>query len=371
MSAKAKKKDRPVEADNNMARVVDHVAVDAKQADTVQGAQPLPNFGEMVDGLRDLSGVLQRGFEDIGDNFLNMRRDMSDSFAELKRENRLDVGVPPGQAWKPRQEHEISDISDNEIPCNSWRKDAPSAAGSVLELDTGPKDEFFERFNEACRRPSKYGDSFPEGLAAFINANFEAPIGELKMREYMDEWLRPEAIEWLQAPEVPGSVWRLLSGDVRSVDKTLQNVQSALSTAITGMGRCVQMGREEKFGDALDKMMSVIQIMCHIHRGLVSEERRRRLRKVLPPSYKGLVAAKDDTTPTAILGNISDNAKEISETARLSAQLSASRRGKTQGQFSGNRNSGNRSKPYDRGGSSSFRGPSRSFQARNPSYRRQ
>lgn len=188
-------------------------------------------------------------------------------------------------------------------------------------MDNGPKDKFFDRFNNACKRPSQFGEDFPEGLASFINANFVGPIGEQKLKEFSDKWLRPENVEWLQAPEVPNSVWRLLSGEVRSVDKAFQNVQSALSTAITGMGRCVQLGRQEKICDSMDKIMSVIQIMCQIHRGLVSEERRRRLRKVLPPSYKGLVAQRYDTTPTSVLGNVSDNVREISESAKLSAQL--------------------------------------------------
>lgn len=103
------------------------------------------------------------------------------------------------------------------------------------------------------------GPAFPEDLAAFVN--FENPVGEMKMKAIMEQWLRPEGGEWLQAPEVPNSVWTLLSGEVSSVDKAFQNVQAALATAITGMGRCVQLGREEKFRDAMDKMMVVIQVM--------------------------------------------------------------------------------------------------------------
>lgn len=154
----------------------------------------------------------------------------------------------------------------------------------MLDIDNGLKDEFFDRFNEACKRPNQFGENFPEGLAEFINANFACPIGELKLKALSDEWLRPENVEWLQTPEVPNSVWRLLSGEVRSVDKAFQNAQAILSTAIIGMGRCVQLNREEKIGDSLDKMMSVIQVLCQAHKGLISEERRRRLRKVLPPS---------------------------------------------------------------------------------------
>lgn len=120
-----------------------HVAAEGKVVESMTVEQPAVNFGVMLVGLRDLSGMLQRGFEDIGDNFMAMRRYMSDSFAEMKRDNRQDsCGVTPGQPWRPRPEHELSDLSDNDFLCNLRRKDAPSAAGSVLDLDTWPKDEF-------------------------------------------------------------------------------------------------------------------------------------------------------------------------------------------------------------------------------------
>lgn len=34
----------------------------------------------------------------------------------------------------------------------------------------------------------------------------------------------------------------------------------------------VQLGREEQFGDSLDCNMEIIQLLCHLHKGIISEE---------------------------------------------------------------------------------------------------
>lgn len=104
-------------------------------------------------------------------------------------------------------------------------------------------------------------------------------------------------------------------------------------------------GHEERFGDCLDRSMEAIQVLCQLHKAMISEERRRRLPKVLLPSYKGLVSAKYDPTPSSILGNVSDKVCELSETASLSAQLAVSRRCRPNSASA--RGSGFRSRPYD------------------------
>lgn len=268
--------------------------------------------------------------------------------------------IPPGQgAQALHLEHEPSDEEFG----------APSVTGSATALEL-PKDEFFDKYNDACKEPSSTGPRFPPGLASFINGNFENPIGELKLKEVMSKWLGPEGVDWLQAPEVPNSVWRLLSGDVRGTDIYFQQIQAVVSTAITGLGRSVQLEREEQYGDSMDCNMEVIQVLCHLHKAMISEERCRRLRKVLPLSYKGLVAQKYDPTQSSILGNVADNAKELSETARLSAQITASRWGGHN--FSSSRGAGFRSRPYDRRSSTQVRSSDgRSFQNRSSSYKRQ
>lgn len=94
----------------------------------------------------------------------------------------------------------------------------------------------------------------------------------MKAKELMAKWIRPEGVDWLQAPEVPSSVWRLLSGEIQGIDNYFQSIQSLLAAGITGLGRAVQLGREEEFGDSLDCNMEIIQLLCYLHKGMISEE---------------------------------------------------------------------------------------------------
>lgn len=88
--ARTKKRDRNIEAPDPV--MVDHVVVEEWVLEPVVQPQLVPNYGaEMLEGICALSGLLQRGFEDMGDNFNVMRHDLSVSFAELSREGRQEL----------------------------------------------------------------------------------------------------------------------------------------------------------------------------------------------------------------------------------------------------------------------------------------
>lgn len=194
MAARARKKERAAELEQQAPELAAHVAMEDREL--VPPVLDLaPNYGaEMLEGIRALSGVLQRGFEDIGDNFNVMRHDMSTSFAELRQGPREDPDlIPPGQGAPGRRpEHEISDNSDI-----CALEGTPSLAGSVTNPENLPKDEFFKRYNDACKKPLSVGPAFPTVLTSFMNGNFENLVGDMKAKELMAKWLRPEGVDWL------------------------------------------------------------------------------------------------------------------------------------------------------------------------------
>lgn len=163
------------DGDLNMACATEHVAAEAKVNEPFALEQQNVNFGaEMLEGIRNLSGVLQRSFEDIGDNFKVMWHDMSTSFAEMRCDNQA-AGIVFHPVW----------VGHIYFCLRQWVKIRfPRGAGSVLDVGSGPKDEFFDKYNQACKRQEMNGPAFPEDLAAFVN--FENPVGEMKMKAIME-----------------------------------------------------------------------------------------------------------------------------------------------------------------------------------------
>ena len=118
----------------------------------------------------------------------------------------------------------------------------PSTSGARAP-DHPVKSIFAARAQEKVQA-TDFGEQVDPNLADIVNNHFECPILSELFAKFREELKRPENCEWLQAPEIPESIWRHLPSEYKAFDKTLKHIQDLL--CVVGSGIAIAM---EKVGN--------------------------------------------------------------------------------------------------------------------------
>ena len=94
---------------------------------------------------------------------------------------------------------------------------------------------------------------------------------------------------------------------------------------VTAMGRALEAFNDDRMEEGMDLIMDNIDFGVYVHKKVITEKRRERIKFKLPEDFKALAGKRFEPNESSILGDIANNVKQINETTRLSAQMDKTR----------------------------------------------
>ena len=231
----------------------------------------------------------------------------------------------------------------------------PSTSGA-RDPDHPVKSIFAARAQEKVQA-TDLGEQVDPNLADIVNDQYECPISSELFAKFSEELKRPENCEWLQAPEIPESIWRRLPPEYKAFDKMLKHIQDLLCVVGSGIAIAMEkVGNDDTTG-GVDVLIQASACLGRIIRSVINSKRKERLKHKLPEDFKTLAAGP--SAPTTWLGDVSEKLKKINETERVTLQMDKIWRARNQDR---GRNSYIYRKNFSRAGRGAYRsrkGPDR------------
>ena len=224
----------------------------------------------------------------------------------------------------------------------------PSTSGA-RGPDHPVKSIFAARAQEKVQA-TDLGEQVDSNLADIVNDHYECPISSELFAKFREELKRPENCEWLQAPEIPESIWRRLPAEYKAFDKTLKHIQDLLCVVGSGIAIAMEkVGNDDTTG-GVDVLIQASACLGRITRTVINSKRKEKLKHKLPEDFKTLAAGP--SAPTALLGDVSEKLKKINETERVTLQMDKIWGGRSQDR---GRNSYNYRRNFNRAGRGAYR----------------
>lgn len=201
-----------------------------------------------------------------------------------------------------------------------------------------------------------------QGLAEIFNTLVKSKMSEGKLKEKIEQYVRPENVKDLRVPKVNPLVWSQLSSSMRSQDSKSQISQGVLQASTIASMKAANLVMEKYSNDQeLLKLVTDSVAMALQYNHDVNQSRRMALKKELHKDYASLcnVSPAEEGNSEFLFGDIAKATKDIAEANKLTKKVKPSNHGSMRGNHSGQRRfsgaKGNRRfQPYSRNKSGSF-----------------
>lgn len=232
--------------------------------------------------LRNVCGILNKGFTNLGADMKNLRssldtqmnslsESMNNNFQELCAfEDDVDAWLDvdgseaeprPPAPFQFRLDQELSD-EEEEGNISGGGGDGANLArdlGIIHVITCEPETEnFFARFNRSLRVPTNVGEDLDENLAALVNHIFQHPLNTEDFVKLKEGALRPGNCNQLQVPPVPVAIWVKVSGELKGRDMATQKLHGDFLCFLFKVLRC------------LNKFHSLVEVCPQIQRHFLS-----------------------------------------------------------------------------------------------------
>lgn len=347
-----------------------------------------------------LGNILSNGFSSLRQEFSGLKCNLSEGFSSIN--GNLETGFEAlyygdeaeedkcGEVAFPLESQTTSclgmtSVAVDPIPEAEDDNDV-TGCGPALTCAVGSEERnavsLFAKLAGEISIPSETSADVGADLARLVNEFCSRPLSLDEFNELKKKYKRPGNCPQLQVPFVPEVIWSHLDGAFRGRDKAWQSVQEdfvsitsahiivmqmlddalvtwdeVMKTFITAFPVAVLDSIKELTGSvskAILTMMDAAKMAGYLHRTGITERRREALKPKLPGDFKHLAGTNFGPTETSLFGNIVDNVKVISETAKLSSQMDAATKKPTPGNSSGFNRNGARFAPYGRGRGQGF-----------------
>lgn len=325
----------------------------------------------LSEGFSSINGNLETGFEALYYGGEEDFEDFGEADSQIGQTTSLMV-TPPSLGTAP-------DVSgcDDVILCDAASSCAVGPPAAITEEGAL---SLFAKLAGEITTPSETSEDVGADLARLINEFCTRPLSLEEFNELKKKYKRPANCPQLQVPFVPKVIWSRLDAAFRGRDKAWQTVQEDFMSITSAHVKVMQMlddalvtwdttmrcfitafpvavldSLKEVSGSiskAILIMMDTAKMAGFLHRTGITERRREALRPKLPGDFKRLAGNNFAPTETSLFGDIVDNVKVISDTAKLSSQMDAAVK-KPNSQPAFNRG-GARYTPYGRGRGQGF-----------------
>ena len=187
-----------------------------------------------------------------------------------------------------------------------------------------PDADLFTALSEELGNDGKLGDEVPESLAKLTNKLLRTKLETSDK----DKYLRPQNIEFLEAPQINKPVWSNISHNARTNDCTLQAIQrDFLKSAIPTLSVMQKLNDSKEDPSSLDikdlirTLSDSLAFLGSANTGMI-KARRSFLKKELPPNMHLLCNESVEFSGSNLFGDsLSSDIKEVSELNKVSSQL--------------------------------------------------
>lgn len=280
-----------------------------------------------------------------------------------------------------------SDVTNDTVEDNDVILCSPALSCAVEPSAQDGAISLFAKLASEITIPSETSEDVGADLARLVNEFCSRPLSLEQFNELRKKYKRPANCPQLQVPFVPEVIWSRLDGVFRGRDKAWQTVREDFMAITAAHVKVMQMlddalvtwnttmqcfltaflvavldSLKEVSGsisNAILVMMDAIKMAGFLHRTGITERRREALSPKLLGDFKHLAGNNFSPTETSLFGDIVDNVKVISDTAKLSSQMEAATK-KTSSTPNNNFNRGGAwFTPYGRGRGQGFFGSRR------------
>lgn len=176
------------------------------------------------------------------------------------------------------------------------------------------------------------GPAVADCIAELLKVFLKEPNAEAVLK-LLENYPRPENVEWLQAPTLGPQVAASIPKKSNSYDKRLKQTQSCLGGGIAAMVGVLQdiMNRGKNDASLLPlarKVMDALTLTGYVHFD-INAIRKGAIRQVVNPQYAGVFTKRTTPTPESLLGenSVPDQLKEYEEIGKVRAKLQKPKRG--------------------------------------------
>lgn len=337
------------------------------------GGQGKTPGDEAASLLKNVCGILNRGFSELGGGLRDLRHSVDNQFSSLSDNLETNFNELWSAGYDGGASGPIDDLEDEDKPPifgtsihantsssnRSHQQEHLLSENSDSDTEEGNKSKdnnaqanlsFFAKLAESIKVPSDVSEDLDGELAALINLLFDKPPSLEEFLKIKEKIKRPGNCESLQVPPVPEAIWRKIPKDSKSKDVQWQKMHADfLAFAIS-----VLRGLDDLYKllpvcpDArpvVEHITEAFKIAGFIHRVGFVEHRRDALKPDLPGEYKRLAGANFPPCPSSLFGeDLVENVKQISEVSKLSDKISSAGKVKTS-----TPQQANRYHPYARG----------------------
>ena len=321
---KKKEKDKKKDSekfDSNIDKDATDSSAGSSSGKSSSNSREKPESSKMADaGLETMCRVLKDGFDSVSNTITNKLDNVSNNFTK---------GLDNLQSNLDKRMTDLSKINDYD----EFDRDSSSGAGWNKNQDGVHDLSEEESVASACSKGSffkslnkippveRVGEEVNQDLAEGFDRFLRQPISEQEFKELKDKYIRPKNVEWVRTPEIPFNIWRRLGGEYKAKEKLLYHVQEQLCPVMNSLVYAL-----DKLGDGdLDGGLAILSDTAsafgYVFRNDLTDKRRTMLKAKLPDDFKILATEKCNPTPTNLLGDISENAKKVSETEKITSQM--------------------------------------------------
>lgn len=248
----ATENDRREEAKRIAAEVARQAAAAAVAGQDGGPAKTQPDV--TADLLRNVCGILNKGFNSLGSDLKNLKGSMDEQFVSLADNieynfeewygdgecpedfmNGLTDGDPEMVRRAGRQHHSISDEETESEPESRRLKGASNLEGSAVSENLS----LFARIAKEIKVPNDVGRDLDGDLANLINVLFENPPPLEEFVKMKESVRRPGNCDQLQVAPVPEAIWRKVSAELKGKDKVWQRLHGDFLLFVIKMLNCL------------------------------------------------------------------------------------------------------------------------------------
>ena len=279
---------------------------------------------ESSSDMVQLGKILQSGFKTVTDTISskldNVGKNFSDGLDNLQQklnDKLVELSTLPDEESQLGEGRSLPDEGDEWEGASENSKGERQSTHAMSDTNSEKGESFFKKKNTTTV-PDKVGEDVDPDLAEIANRAFQKPMTSEKFKDdFKTKYRRPNNVDWLRAPDIPFNIYRRLSSEFKDKDKALLHVQEMLVPVGNSLVTAMNKLDKGDFQEGMETLSDTLQGFGYVFSTGITEKRRSNIKSKLPDDYKVLVSDKCPPTPSSILGNISENSKQVSEGAKI------------------------------------------------------
>lgn len=202
-----------------------------------------------------------------------------------------------------------------------------------LALATGTRSSTLSEMARKYQRIEVCSHELDEGLAESINSIFREGLSEESLQSISKDISRPGNCPALCTVRVNDLIWKIISPQAQSRDRSFQNVQTHLVKGSTLLAQMLEHINGMNEGEDRTKLLQMgldsLALLGHTNRQLINR-RRETLRPEIQHDYGHLCSSSVPFTDKLFGDNVSQNVKDIQDIKRVERVITRKWRGRPQ-----------------------------------------